>query len=231
MKPQVWKRGAAVGLLGLCAHSAAQNIYTCTDAKGRRLTSDRLISECLDREQYELNASGLVRRTIGPSLTEQERAALEAQQRKQQEERNRVQEEHRRERALLARYPDKGSHDAERAEAIKQIDDVALIAEKHVAELLQERKALDLEMEFYQKDPGKAPLALRRKLALNQEAIQDQRRFLANQGQEKRRVHARFDAELLQLRKLWEASRPAVPPAPGGKDAGPQGTAPAVAPR
>ena len=39
----------------------AQGIYTCVDAKGRRLTSDRPIMECIDREQNELSAGGTVR--------------------------------------------------------------------------------------------------------------------------------------------------------------------------
>ncbi|HET7868163.1 MAG TPA: DUF4124 domain-containing protein, partial [Burkholderiaceae bacterium] len=33
------------------AGSAGSGIYSCTDARGRRLTSDRPIIECLDREQ------------------------------------------------------------------------------------------------------------------------------------------------------------------------------------
>ncbi len=42
----------------------AQNsagIYTCIDAKGRRLTSDRPIPECLDRAQDLRNKDGSVR--------------------------------------------------------------------------------------------------------------------------------------------------------------------------
>ena len=34
--------------------SLVQGIYTCTDAKGRKLTSDRPIPECHDREQRVL---------------------------------------------------------------------------------------------------------------------------------------------------------------------------------
>jgi hypothetical protein len=58
-------------------------------------------------------------------------------------------------------------------------------------------------MEFYQKDPAKAPMALRRKIAENDEDMEEQQRFVANQDLEKRRIHQRFDAELAQLRRLW----------------------------
>lgn len=196
------------------AQEPAGGIYTCVDRNGRRLTADRPIPECLDREQRELSPSGTVRRQIGPSLSENDRAVQEAQRRKEAEDRARVLEERRRERALTARYPDKAAHDVERAAAIQLVDDVTATAEKRIAELKQQRKGFDTEMEFYKRDPNKAPMTLRRKIAENEDSIAEQQRFLAGQDQEKRRVHQRFDLELAQLRKLWDAQRlPAAPTA------------------
>ena len=206
-----WARAQAPGTSG--------GIYTCVDRNGRRLTADRPIAECLDREQRELGPSGIVRRQIGPSLTEQERAAQEAQRRKEAEARARELEERRRERALTARYPDKATHDVERAAAIQLVDDVTATAEKRLVELAQQRKAFDVEMEFYKKDPSKAPMSLRRKIAENEESIAEQQRFIAGQDQEKRRVHQRFDVELAQLRKLWDAQRMPVSGATPASDA------------
>ena len=51
-------------------------IYTCTDGQGRKLTSDRPIAECVSREQRQLNRDGSLRRTVPPTLTPEERAAL-----------------------------------------------------------------------------------------------------------------------------------------------------------
>ena len=201
------------------APGTSGGIYTCVDRNGRRLTADRPIAECLDREQRELGPSGIVRRQIGPSLTEQERAAQEAQRRKEAEARARELEERRRERALTARYPDKAAHDVERAAAIQLVDDVTATAEKRLVELAQQRKAFDVEMEFYKKDPNKAPMTLRRKIAENEESIAEQQRFIAGQDQEKRRVHQRFDVELAQLRRLWDAQRMPVSGATPATDA------------
>ena len=213
MSKSAWVTGGLVLLLMGAEFAAAQpqgasgSIYTCVDRNGRRLTADRPIPECLDREQRELSPSGTTRRQIGPSLTEIERTALEAQRRKEAEERARVVEERRRERVLVARYPDKAAHDVERAAAIQLVDDVTATAEKRITELQAERKKLDVEMEFYKKDPNKAPMTLRRKMAENEEIVAEQQRFIAGQDQEKRRVHARFDTELAQLRRLWDAQR------------------------
>jgi len=206
---------------------ASGGIYTCVDRNGRRLTADRPIPECLDREQRELSPSGTVRRQIGPSLTEQERAAQEVQRRKEAEARSREVEERRRERVLTTRYPDKATHDVERAAAIQMVDDVTATAEKRIVELKQQQKALEVEMEFYKRDPSKAPLVLRRKIAENEDGIAEQQRFIAGQDQEKRRVHQRFDAELAQLRKLWDAQRlPAPATVAPASEAAPAGVRP-----
>jgi hypothetical protein len=192
------------------AQTGGGSIYTCIDRNGRKLTADRPIPECLDREQRELGPTGVVRRQVGPSLTEDERAQLEAQRRKEVEDRARVAEERRKERALIARYPDKATHDAERAAAIAMVDEVTATAEKRIIELRAQRKAFDAQMEAYKSDPNKAPMALRRNIGENEENMAEQLRFLAGQDRDKRRVHQRFDAELAHLRKLWEAQRGSV---------------------
>ena len=51
-------------------------IYTCTDRYGKRITSDRPIAACIDREQRQLGSNGTLRRIIPPSYTGEERAAL-----------------------------------------------------------------------------------------------------------------------------------------------------------
>lgn len=186
------------------------SIFTCVDRNGRRITSDRPIAECLDREQRELSPSGTTRRLVGPSLTEQERATQEALRRKEAEARTREIEERRRERVLTTRYPDKATHDVDRIAAIRLIDDVAATSEKRIRDLKEQRKDFDLEMQFYQRNPQKAPMTLRRKVAENEESIAEQQRFIAQQEVEKQRVHKRFDAELSQLQKLWNLQRAGV---------------------
>ena len=217
---------SAVGITlwaGVTALASAQGgIYTCVDKHGRRLTADRPIPECLDREQRELSPSGVTRRQIGPSLSDTERAAQEAQQRKESEERVRVIEERRRDRALVARYPDKATHDIERNAALLMVDEVTATAEKRIGELKEQRKAFDLEMEFYKKDPNKAPMALRRKIGENEDSIAELQRFVLSQDQEKRKVHQRFDTELAKLRVLWEAYKPvSLPGASAAQPAAP----------
>lgn len=189
--------------------SVSGGVYTCIDAKGRKLTADRPIVECIDREQKVLNPSGTVRAKVGPSLTAQEKIELEQKEKRETEERNRTAEEKRRDRALLTRYPNKGVHDQERAEALAQIEVVTKAAATRLTELARQRVAIDEEMEFYKKDPTKAPVYVRRQLEENTQSQSVQKRFMAEQEAESRRVNARFDDELVRLRQLWAQMAPA----------------------
>jgi hypothetical protein len=185
------------------ALAQGKGIYTCIDSKGRRITSDRPITECLDREQHELTGSGTVKRVVPPSYTAEERARIDAQKKAEEALQARIAEEKRRDRALLIRYPNKPVHDKERADALAQIDEVISAVNKRAQTLLDQRKDISAELEFYQNDVSKAPLWLRRKLEDNEQQVAVQQRFVVEQTQEKQRLNARFDEELVKLRQLW----------------------------
>lgn len=215
----LWKCALAVACVAAVLPLAgAQSVYSCVDAKGRTITADRPIIECIDRSQDIRSSSGRVTGTIGPSLTAQERTAQEARERREAEEQARAAEERRRDRALLARYPNKPTHDKERAEALTQVDAVIGAAKQRVSELVRERQQLDIEMEFYAKDPARAPGSLKRQIAGNEQSIALQQRFIDDQQSEKKRINERFDDELARLQPLWtsganKAAAGAVKPA------------------
>ena len=101
------------------------------------------------------------------------------------------------------RYPNAATHDRERAEALAQIDAVTQAARKRIAELAEDRRKIDEEMEFYKHDPGKAPGSVRRRLDDNTQSVAVQNRFIGEQEEEKKRVNARFDEERARLKLLW----------------------------
>jgi myosin heavy subunit len=197
---------------GLVASASAQqgstgSIFTCVDARGQRLTSDRPIVECLDREQRELKKDGTVRRTIGPSLTAQERAAFEERERKLAEERQKQVDERRAQKTLLARYPNQAAHDAERVKALRAAQDVIAAGVRRVADLEEQRSKLQQEAEFY-KDASKRPANLKRQFEETEQQIAAQQRFVESQEEEKRRIDAQFDEELARLKVLWAQALP-----------------------
>ncbi|MDO9361182.1 MAG: DUF4124 domain-containing protein [Polaromonas sp.] len=203
--------GAGIALLASClfdvafaqANMAPQAIYSCVDAKGRRLTADRPIAECMDRTQQQLSPSGLVRRELAPSLTAPERAALEEKEKAAVEARAREAEDKKRDRALLTRYPTRAEHDKERAAALLQVDEVIKTSTTRSRDLAEQRKAINADYEFYKANPGRAPASLKRRLDENDAGAAAQKRFVAEQEQEKKRVNMRFDEEVARLKPLW----------------------------
>jgi hypothetical protein len=213
-------RALALGLLTALGHGAIQaqassqvqlptpEIYTCIDARGRKLTSDRPILDCLDREQKILNPSGTVKAHVGPTLTAKERNELEVKAKAEQAQQAALEEEKRRDRALLVRYPSLSVHEKERAQALRQIDVVKQTAFAQIADLRAQKVKLMDEMAFYEKDPSKVPTKLKRQLDGVDEMLAAQGRFMADKDAEAARVNARFDAEQERLKPLWRMAAP-----------------------
>lgn len=214
----------SLGLLMPSGHLSAQaqtqaqlpipEIYTCTDARGRKLTSDRPIPECRDREQKILNPSGTVKNRVGPTLTAVERREMEAKAKVEQAQQALVEEEKRRDRALLVRYPSPAVHQQERNAALSHISQVKQTALTQVTDLVAQKTKLMDEMTFYEKDPSKAPVKLKRQIEEIDQTLAAQGRFMADKDAEATRVNARFDAEQVRLAPLWRMAAPAAPAKP-----------------
>jgi len=205
-------------LLALAGWSAAMaqaatgpGIYTCIDARGKRLTSDRPIAECTGREQRVLNQDGSVRQVLPPTLTAEERLALEAAERRAVLQRNAQADAVRRDRNLVARYPDEVAHQKARQQALAPGRRAMQASEQRLAKLAAERRALDDEAEFY---AGRSmPAHLKQQLDGNDAAVAAQQSATKAQEAELARVVALYDAELERLRRLWAgASLGSLPP-------------------
>lgn len=191
----------AVALVAAGAASAAPAIYTCIDANGKRLTSDRPIVECSTREQRLLNPDGSVKRIVPPTLTADERAEQEARERQAQVERAAQKDATRRDRNLMVRFPDEAAHNKARAAALDDVHASVRLSEKRLSVLAADRKPLMDEAEFY--TGRQLPLKLRQQLDANDAATEAQLSLIQNQQAEMVRINALFDAELARLRRLW----------------------------
>lgn len=181
-------------------------IYTCVDGNGRRLTSDRPIPDCVAREQRLLNADGSVRKVVPPTLTAEERAAREAQERREALEAASRRDAARRDRNLMTRYPNEAAHQAGREQALQSTRRAVEASEARLKALAQERKPLLDESEFY---AGRAlPPKLRQQLDANDAAVRAQRDAVQTQRDEIARVNELFDIELERLRRLWSGAAP-----------------------
>lgn len=194
------------------------SIYTCTDSQGRRLTSDRPIPECLARDQRVLNKDGSVRQVMPPTPTAEERAEREASERAAARQRAEQSDAVRRDRNLMARYPDEASHRKAREAALDTVRLASRATEKRVRELAAERKPLLDEAEFYKGKP--LPARLKQQLDANDAAVEAQREAAITQSAELVRITKLYDQELERLRKLWAGTPPgSLGPVPGAESA------------
>jgi hypothetical protein len=198
--------------LGSPAPAAAQQaaspagIYTCTDERGRRLTSDRPIAECHNRDQRVLNRDGSVRAVIAPTMTADERAEAEARERRAGELRSTQADAYRRDRNLLNRYPDEAAHGRAREAALDSVRVARKFSEVRLKELAKERIPLTNESEFYK--GKKLPAKLKQALDANEASVDAQQEALATQAVEMERVNKLYDTERERLRRLWAGAAP-----------------------
>jgi hypothetical protein len=188
------------------ADAPVRTIFTCVDGKGKRLTSDRLIPECVGREQNILNHDGSVKRVVPPTLTSEEMALAEAREREVAAERVARQDAIRRDRLLLGRYPNEAAHAKAREAALDDIRSSVASSEARVKRLSAERKPLLDEAEFYVSRP--MPQKLREQLDGNDAALSAQLTLIQNQQVEVLRINDLFNSELVRLRKLWAGAAP-----------------------
>ena len=189
----------AVGVLAQ-EKSSRGGIYTC-EVNGRKLTSDRPIPECTAKEQRKLKSDGSLDRIVPPTMTADEKAEAEAREREAKAQLVAQQDAIRRDRNLVARFPNEAAHRKAREKALDDVRNAIRISESRVKLLENERKPLMDETEFY---VGK-PLPTKLKLAIdaNDAALAAQKALIQNQQAEVGRINALYDVELARLKKLW----------------------------
>lgn len=193
--------GVSVGAALAQSAPPPAGIYTCIDDKGRRLTADRPIAECSAKEQQILNRDGSLRRVIPPTLTAEERAEKEARERADKEAKAAAADAVRRDRNLMARFPNEAAHQRARENALDTVRLAMKATEIRLRGLAAERKPLLDEAEFYQGKP--LPPRLRAQIDANDAAVEAQKGATATQQAELERINKLYDVELDRLRRLW----------------------------
>ena len=203
------------------AGSPGVPIIQC-DLNGKKVTSDRLIPECANKEQRELNADGSLKRIIPPTPTADEIAAKEEKDREAKLELAARSDAVRRDRNLMQRFPDEAAHRKAREKALDELRIAGKIYADRITVLTTDRKKLDDEKQFYENERVHKPLPtqLKQRIDANDALLEAQRSLAQNQVTETARINALYDAELARLRKLWAGAQPgSLGPLPGSQQA------------
>jgi hypothetical protein len=195
-------RGLAALLLVVGPLAQAQ-LYVCTDARGRTITGDRPPPECADRAVRELRTDGSVRRVIEPPMTPEQKAAREAEAKRQRDEAEKQRAQMRRDLALLETYASEAEIEETRNRALGSRQQLIDRAQQRLVDHHKERKKLESEAEFYAKRA--MPDKLKRSFEGNAALIRSEQRIIDDVRADMERVNARFDAELKRWRDLVTA--------------------------
>jgi len=207
---------AVAALCGLAPAPAARaadpagppRIFQCVLPDGKKLTSDKPIAECMTvgKSQRELNKDGSEKGIVEAPPTEDEKAERDRLRRQREAEKTAQDIEVRRDRDLLRRHPNEAAHAKAREKALDDVGSSVRNSEARIKLLLQERKPLLAEAEFY---VGKSlPNKVKLGLDANDASLEAQRSLVQNQQTEVVRINNLYDLELARLRKLWAGGLP-----------------------
>jgi hypothetical protein len=142
-------------VLSVAGNPALAAMYSCVNAKGEKLRSDRELSGCVG-EQWELNADGSRRRLVPLHLSPEEEAAAEEKRRKDEAEATERKIRQRNEDRLLKLYPNPAALEAARQNELAATAASITLIESRIVDLTAARKPLLDEAEFYLKKPAAA---------------------------------------------------------------------------
>jgi hypothetical protein len=178
----------------------ASHIYTCRDASGHILTSDRPIPECSDRAMEERSKGGVLLREIAPPLTAAQQRQAEADEKKRRELEETQREQQRRDRVLLSTYSNEKEIDGARSRAVSDFKEALDAANGRLAGLNQEHAANERDLAALKGKP--VPYELQRRIDLNESAIASEKQTIADRQNDIDRINKRFDADLERFHTL-----------------------------
>lgn len=179
---------------------ASAPIYSCVDANGRRLSSDRPIPECLGQEQNMLGKDGTVRKKMPPLLSPEQQAKKDAERAAQARAQAARMEQVRNDRLLLSRYPTLAAHDQARQRALESTQKAIDTIQVRIAQLETERVVLANEragLGF-----KAVPENLKMRTNANEGSLEAQRTLLRSMEAERARINLQYDNERQRLALL-----------------------------
>ena len=175
-------------------------IYTCKDASGKTITSDRPLPECQGREGRVLSKTGTTVQTIEAPLTDDQRAAREAEDEKKKEAAVVRAEQLRRDKALLSTYQNLDDLESKRQRALLQVEREMRESEKRMGVLEKVEQENKQEQEFYKRK--QMPVELKRRVDENEGALRAEKLLLASKKGEIVQVNQKFDDDKKRYTEL-----------------------------
>ena len=217
-----------VGCLAIApalAQTAAQ-IYSCEDAQGRTISSDRPIQDCARREMRVLNRDGSLREVIPPPMSREQRKQAERAELERRDALARSRARQARDRSLLITFEDEQSLETMRRRQLAEIDAEIRLATSRILQLDKELKAAQGDASRQQKERAGRPLPFifQQRITDAANAILAEDSLIRDRQHERERLNERFDADAARLRELLghpQTETASSPPPSTERDVGP----------
>ena len=181
---------------------AAAEIYSCKDATGRVITSDRPIPECADRAVTVRKNVGQAAKEIPRPLTPEERRKAQAEEARQKELAIAEEERQKQERYLLTHYRSEDDIERDRKEKLNSVKEKIRIGNEQIQFVTKLLTDLDAEkLRRPQASPAESASFDNRANALRNSIKKTQDSNYAAET-EQAKINAQFDAILKQYREI-----------------------------
>lgn len=190
-------------ILAMVAAPAAEAAYKCKDEKGITHIGDTPPAACATVPMQEVSRSGMVLRTIEPTLTPEQVKAKQEEAARKLEADKAAAEQRRKDMALLATYSSEKDIDTSRDLNIQPIEGRIKSAQDRSVAVEKRQKELEAEMEFYKAGKSKAAGKTREAPA---QLVADLERTKAESAALVRSIDA-YEKERQQVREKYAADK------------------------
>lgn len=190
-------------LLGLGVALPAAARITCCEVNGKRTCGDPPPQACVSKAKTVFSQSGVAKEVEAP-LTEEQKAAREAEKVQKAEAEKQALEQARRDRALTGSYSSEKEIDQALARSISNIEKNAGQAKTRLEAAQKKQNQLAQEKEFYLKKP--MPAQLQRQVDENEKDLAAQQQILQQKDEDIAAVKTRFAEDKKRYQQLMGKS-------------------------
>jgi hypothetical protein len=189
-----------VGICIACLPIYAQaDIYRCKNAAGQLLNSDRPIPECSNKTVHVYDNKGVLKKTIHPPLSAEEKKRVEQEQEAKKAQQQAEQERQKEERFLRAHYKSEADIEAARKKLLEGVAERKRLALEQLNSLNQTIKQLEQEQHASQSSSSGYSSLKARAEEISKLIVKNQASIRAH-DQETVRINQEYDETLKRYR-------------------------------
>lgn len=201
---------ASFSVLSLfCAMSAQEaraDIFRCTNAAGKLVTSDKPIPECQNRATKIYKNNGIFKSEVAPPLTPEQKRKQEQEAERRKAEQLAEIELKREERYLNAHFRSEADIEVARKRAVDSLEDKRRLAFEQLNTINHNITLLQVELNKSKKSSSEYELLRQRAEDLSQSVLNN-RSVIAFYDQEILRTHKEYDETLARYKKYVSSTR------------------------